>query len=100
MNNLCYIDFSNNRLYFIVQPTAANSVEYDYIKMATDLTLWTSPIFSPQFHEVIAYWMAAKFDPMQLTDKAQSYQRENTQLYADTLSQLRMLDANQKTQLA
>jgi len=44
--------------------------------------------------------MAAKFDPMQLTDKVQSYQRENTQLYESTLSQLRMLDANQKTQLA
>ena len=55
MNNLCYIDFSTNRLYFIVQPTSPNSIEFDYIKMAPDLTFSTTPLFSQQFHEVIPY---------------------------------------------
>lgn len=99
-SNLCYIDYSTNRLYFTVQPTAANAVEYDYIKVPTALTVSTSPLFQAWFHEIIAYWMAAKFDPMQQTDKAQSYQWINTQLYNSMLSSLRMLDANQKLQFS
>ncbi len=100
MNNVCYIDFSTNRLYFNVQPTAANAIEYDYIKNADDLTASTSPIFQSQFHDMISYGMAAKFDPIQQTNQAESYQRINRQLYEEKLSRLRMLDANQKTQLA
>lgn len=100
MNQLCYIDFSTNRLYFIVQPTSALSVEYDYIKNGTALTTANSPLFPTQFHDIVSYWMAAKFDPIQQTNQAESYQRINKQLYDEKLSRLRMLDANQKTQLA
>lgn len=99
-SNVCYIDFSTNRLYFTLQPTSAESVEYDYIKVATDITTSTSPIFPAQFHDIIAYGMAAKFDPIQLTNQVESYQRINTALYNQKLSQMRLLDANQKTQLA
>lgn len=100
MNQLCYIDFSTNRLYFIVQPTAALAVEYDYIKNGEALTTATSPLFPSQFHEIVSYWMAVKFNPIEQTDKAQSYQGINKQLYDEKLSRLRMLDSLQKTQLA
>ena len=99
-SNMCYIDFSTNRLYFTLQPTVANAVEYDYVKNATALTTSTSPLFQDGFHDIISYWMAVKFNPIEQTDKAQSYQGINKQLYHEKLSRLRMLDAQQKTQLA
>lgn len=100
MNQLCYIDFSTNRLYFIVAPTAALSVEYDYIKNGEALTTSTSPLFPAQFHDMISLGMSYKFNALEQTNKAESYQDINRRSYEEKLSRLRMLDANQKTQLA
>ena len=96
INNYCYIDLVNSRLYFTVQPTLAESVTYTYIKVAPDVTVSTSPIFRAGFHNIIAYWMAANFNVLQMTDKAQSYRMENLQLYNDTLLNMQMEDAHQK----
>lgn len=100
MNQLCYIDFSTNRLYFIVAPTSPLSVEYDYIKNGEPLTLATSPLFPAQFHDMISLGMSYKFNALEQTNKAESYQDINRRSYDEKLSRLRMLDANQKTQLA
>ena len=100
MNQLCYIDFSTNRLYFIVAPTSPLSVEYDYIKNGESLTLATSPLFPAQFHDIVAYGMAAHFNSIEQTNKAESYQDINRREYNRILSSLRLLDANQKTALA
>jgi len=90
----CYIDVPNQRLYFTSQPTSAQSVEFDYIKRATDLTLNTEPLFNDAYHEVLAYWMAAKFDPIQLTAKdGTNYMTDNQRQYASILEQMQMEDA-------
>lgn len=93
----CYLDMVNSRLYFTKQPTTANSYEYDYIMVAPDLDTSTSdPIFRAGQHQIISYGIAAKFNPIELTDKAQSYQRENTIAYNEQLSGMRLEDANIK----
>jgi len=97
-NGYCYI--TAGKLYFTVQPTAANAVEFDYIMVAPDLTNTTEPLFNEMFHDAISLGMASKFDPIQLTDKAQSYQRENTIAYMDKLSQLRLQDAREKLSIS
>lgn len=92
----CYLDIPNSRLYFTKQPTSAQAIEYDYVMVAPALTTATSPLFQWELHDVISYWMASKFDPMQLTNQGESYQRINTGLYWQRLSQLRLLDAKNK----
>lgn len=94
----CYLDIPNSRLYFTKQPTSAQAIEYDYVMVAPELTTATSPLFIETLHDVISYWMASKFDPIQLTNQGESYQRINTGLYWQKLTQLRLLDA--KTKLA
>lgn len=95
----CYIDIANSRLYFTSQPTA-DSLEYDYIKRASDLTLATSPLFNESYHDVLAYWMAAKFDSIQLTSKNESYQRENEVQYLQLLQSMQMEDAQVKLSIS
>lgn len=93
-SNICYIDVPNQRLYFTKQPTTAESVEFDYIKRATDITTATEPLFNDAYHEIIAYGMAAKFDPIQLTAKdSTNYMGENMRQYLSILQQMQMEDA-------
>jgi hypothetical protein len=98
MDGYCYLDIPNARLYFTKQPTSAQAIEYDYVMVAPALTTSTSPLFLADLHNTISYGMASKFDNIQLTDKVQSYQRENTIAYLNKLGKLQMLDA--KTKLA
>ena len=67
----------NRRLYFTKQPTSVKDIEYDYIAIPTALTLSTAPIVTTdQFGTLIAYGMAAKFNPIEQTDKTVSYQKK------------------------
>jgi hypothetical protein len=93
-NGYCYINAG--KLYFTVQPTAANVVEFDYIKKCDDLTTSTSPVFPDEFHIIISYWMSARFDAIQLTNKWESYAPENEKRYMSLLSSMRLQDANIK----
>lgn len=96
-DGFCYVDMVNRRLYFTKQPTEVKTYEFDYISLPTALTLSTAPIVTTdQFGTLIAYGMAAKFNPIEQTDKTVSYQRENRGLYLDMLSDFRLEDANIK----
>lgn len=78
--NKCYIDIVNSRLYFTVQPTTAESVEFDYCAVPLDLTTATSPIFPARFHPILPHLMATQDFILQLSDKAKSYASENIAL--------------------
>lgn len=96
-SGFCYIDVPNSRLVFTLQPTSAEAVEFDYIKKADALTSSTEPLVNTdQFGNLIAYGMAAKFNPIEMTDKNASYQKENTVSYLRLLSDLQMEDTNIK----
>lgn len=95
-DGFCYIDVPNQRLVFTLQPTSAKAVEYDYIKIASDLTEDSEPLFRTGFHPIIAYGMAARFNNLEQTDKTNSYQKENMQLYKDTLTSMGIEDAKIK----
>lgn len=93
----CYVDMVNRRLYFTKQPTSVKTYEFDYIALPTALTISTAPIVTTdQFGTLIAYGMAAKFNPIEQTDKTVSYQRENQTEYLKMLSDFRLEDANIK----
>lgn len=96
-DGFCYLDMVNRRLYFTLQPTTAKAIEYDYIATPTALTTSTAPIVTTdQFGNLIAYGMAAKFNPIEQTDKNVSYQTENRVEYLRILSDLALEDANIK----
>ena len=98
-SGFCYIDIPNQRLVFTLQPTEAKSVEYDYIKIAPALTTSTAPLFTGH-DNLISYGMAAKFNPIELSDKATSYRKENKSEYNNMLSDMRYEDANIKLSLS
>lgn len=84
-----YLDLVNSRLVFTLQPTVADSYEFDYVKVPDTLTLITSPVFPSDFHPMIGYGMAVDGFIIQLFDKARSYAIENQakyQSYMDDLS--------------
>lgn len=87
----CYIDLPNNRLVFTKQPTEVKTIEYDYIMIAPALLFASEPMFTGHDY-IISYGMAAKFNPIELTDKGVSYQRENQAEYLRMLSDMRMED--------
>lgn len=96
-DGFCYLDMVNRRLYFTKQPVAAEAIEYDYITNPTALALGTEPVVTTeQFGKLIAYGMAAKFNPMEQTEKSMSYQRENQAEYLKILSDFALEDANIK----
>ncbi len=100
VNGVCYIDYPNLRLYFTVQPIDTHAIEFDYVKVQPALTLGTSPLFRADWHDVIAYGMATKFDPIQLTPQGESYQRVNGTLYEQKLEAMRLEDARVKLAVA
>ena len=96
-DGFCYLDIANSRLYFTLQPTTAKAIEYDYIKRPATLTTGTAPLVTTdQFGNLIAYGMASKFNPIEQSEKASSYQKENQTEYYRILSDLRMEDVNSK----
>ncbi len=99
-DGFCYLDMVNRRLYFTLQPTAAEAIEYDYIKIPTALTASTAPVVTTsQFGNLIAYGMAAKFNPIEQSEKDKSYMKENRTEYLRLLSDLALEDANIKLRL-
>lgn len=96
-DGFCYIDVPNQRLYFTLQPTSTKAIEYDYIKRPAALTTATAPLVTTdQFGKLIAYGMAAKFNPIEQTDKSSSYRQENQIEYTRILSDIQMEDSNIK----
>lgn len=79
--NVAYIDIVNSRLVFTVQPTAANAVEYDYIKVPAALASGDSPLFPSRFHDIIYHGMCTDEFVIEQSDKAKSYRGENQALY-------------------
>jgi len=99
----CYIDVPNSRLVFTLQPTEVKAVEYDYMTNPTDLTTSlvtpSVPLFNSKFWNVISYGMASKFNNIELSEKASSYQKENQLEYYRILEDMRLEDANIKLSL-
>lgn len=83
-----YIDFANQRLVFMVQPTAANSVAFDYHAVPAAITANTSPLFPASFHPMLVHGMAVQDFILQLSDKARSYAPENKALWDDYFADL------------
>jgi len=79
--NVAYIDIVNSRLVFTVQPTAANAVEFDYIKVPAALTTGQSPVFPARFHDIIYHGMCTDEFVIEQSDKAKSYRAENLAAY-------------------
>lgn len=92
----CYIDIPNQRLVFTLQPTTAQAIEFDYIKIQTDIALGTEPLFRSGFHPIIAYGMAARFPQIEQANKLTSYAAENMGLYLSQLHDLAYEDAMTK----
>lgn len=92
-DGFCYIDIPNQRLYFTLQPTTAKAIEYDYIKIHSDLTTSSSPLFRSGFHKVLAFGMASRFPQIEQANKLTSYAQENTSLYQAVLHDMAMEDA-------
>lgn len=92
----CYIDVPNQRLYFTLQPTSAQAIEYDYIKVAAAITTSTSPLFRSGYHKIIAFGMAAKFPAIEQSNKATSYGTDNKATYLSLLADMAVEDANIK----
>lgn len=89
----CYIDIPNKKLIFTLQPTESKTVEFDYFGIAPALIYASSPLFPERFHKIISYGMAAKFSPIEHTEKNLSYQRENQAHFEKMLSDMAEEDA-------
>lgn len=92
-NDVCYIDAVNNRLYFTIQPTSVESVEFDYIYRPDDLTLATRPVWNADFDFIITHGMASEDYIIQQFDKAKSYAQENRALYNKYLLDMQYSDS-------
>lgn len=89
-----YVDLKLNRLYFTLQPDAANPIEFDYLYIPPALALTLSdPIFPTRFYDVLYHGMCADNEIIQRSEKARSYQKENTARYAQILQDMRAWDA-------
>lgn len=98
-DGFCYIDVPNQRLVFTLQPTSVKAVEYDYIKVPARVTVSTSPLFDTSNGNkslLISYGMAARFTPIEQSNKITSYMNENTAMYRSLLSDLATEDAKIK----
>lgn len=87
-SEVCYIDIVNNRLYFTVQPTTVQPVEFDYIHIPPPLALNESPIFPARFHDIFYHGMVIDQNIIEMSDKAKSYAPENKRYYEDTLKDM------------
>lgn len=92
-NDVCYIDPVTNRLYFTVQPTSVQTVEFDYIYKPDNLTLTTRPVWDSDFDFIITHGMASDDYIIQQFDKAKSYEKENRALYQKYLLDMQYNDA-------
>jgi hypothetical protein len=77
----CYVDIPNARLIFTLQPTTADTYEFDYIKVATALSLSDTPLVPVRFQDMLYHGMAVDNDIILKFPKAQSYAEENQAKY-------------------
>lgn len=87
-NDIAYIDVANSRLVFPVQPSVADSYEFDYHASPAALTLGTSPIFHADFHPILQFAMATEDFVLQQSDKAKSYESSNQKRYDSYLEDM------------
>lgn len=87
-SNKAYIDSVNNRIYFTLQSTAANTFEFDYIAAPADLASGDTPAIPTRFQPILVYGMASEDFVIQLSDKAKSYAPENEARYKQYLADM------------
>lgn len=92
--NVAYLDLPNNRLVFPVQPTSADTYEFDYMSVPEPLIITDTPIIPARFVDILYHGMCAEDYIIQQSDKARSYQKENEAKYTDYLSQMNYWNAN------
>lgn len=90
----CYLDIANNRLYFTSQPSAGQSIEFDYVASPTTLTLADTPVIPERFVDMIYHAMCVEDNVIQQSDKAKSYAQENQQLYKSYFDDMCYWNAN------
>lgn len=96
-SGFCYVDIPTGRLYFTLQPTAAEAIEYDYIKRPDDLTTATAPLVTTtSFGNMIAYGMSARFPSIEQAEKGTSYATDNRTEYFKILNDQQIEDSNIK----
>lgn len=89
-----YVDIANSRLYFTLQPTSADSYEFDYMSLPTTLTASDTPSIPTRFQDIIYHGMASEDYIIQQFDKARSYQLENEAKYNQYLADMSFWNAN------
>jgi hypothetical protein len=90
---VCWVDIVNSRLYFAVQPTSADAVEFDYYSVPANLADGASPAFPERFHDVIYHGMVADESLISQSDKALSYAPENRSMYKSYLDDMAVWNA-------
>lgn len=93
LDNYCWVDIKQNRLYFSKAPTSGKQIEYDYIYVPDALTLSTSPVFPDRFHDVVYHGMATDHNVIEQSEKAQSYREENAGLYESYMTDMAYWDS-------
>jgi hypothetical protein len=76
-NGYAYLDIPNSRLVFTVQPTSADSYEFDYLATPDTLSTSSTPAFPSRYHDMLYHGMAADHDIILLFPRANSYAQEN-----------------------
>lgn len=93
-NGFAYVDIVSGRLYFTVQPTTADSYEFDYLANADTLTPASTPAFPARFHDMLYDGMAVDDDIILRFPKAQSYAPDNQAKFDAYLNSMRLWNAN------
>ncbi len=86
--DVAYIDIANSRLVFASQPTAANSVEFDYHAQKAALANGDTPWFPEEFHDILYHGMCIDDFIIQQSDKAKSYQQQHERQYKEYMDGL------------
>lgn len=89
-----YVDIVNSRLYFTLQPTSADSYEFDYMSVPTTLVASDTPSIPTRFQDIIYHGMAVDDSIIQMFPKAQSYLGENQAMYDKYLAEMSYWNAN------
>ena len=92
-DGIAYVDFANSRIVFTKQPSAVETVEYDYQASMPALELTESPWFPGEFHDAIYHLMVSDDFMIQNSDKAKSYARDNQAEAARIIQQMVMWNA-------
>lgn len=92
-SNVVYYDARQQRLIFMLQPNEAKAYEYDYLYIPTALdTTGSDPVFPARFWDAIYHAMLLDNDIIQMSEKARTYQAENTALYRSILNRMQLWD--------